>query len=1047
MAATAGQDAKIRELMEAVDRADRIGNRAEADRNLQRALELAPGHPGILNAMGMRALLSGDAKAAQPLLEQATLADPSSATLWLNLALAWRELKDEARELEAVDKALAADPRAFTALLHKARLLERQGKAKAAAFMYQAFLFCLPPGGQQPPALQAAIDHANQAVAAHMRATEAFLEARVAEARARHTGAPLGRFDACYEMLMGRRGMYTPAPTFMLFPRLPAVEFPEREGFPWLDAFEAATAEIRAEAEAVFREGADFNPYISKPTGAPLDQWRDLNDSKRWSSYFLLKNGTRIEEHLARCPKTAALLAQAPLCDVPEHAPTAFFSVLAPKTRIPPHTGVTNTRFIVHLPLVVPPGCSFRVGADRREWKAGKAWVFDDTFEHEAWNDSDEPRIILIFDVWNSFLTAAERDLVSVVTRGVHEFGEGESPFTQGGYDDELALRVAGLHDENDGGQVKSVNGGGDENTTTPSWRTSLRWAPTDTIDATLTYQWLRSNRDTLTEVEGDGAGYNGPVIGDRSGLAVQESSSGGTQHFHMTTLQASWELDDRHRLVYSGAHQDNKFNFSVDQDIYNGVSDWSAIQETASSFKVDTQELRLESTSPENFMDYLLGLWYQKDDTGTTFAQPTPQSGAFGDPMNPSPFGAPDSAYVVYADGSIPTKAENYAIYSNTVLRLRDDTSLSLGVRYLRNESDRGQTVNTSSALIDVPLSPGTAIDCSTFAAFAPFTGNQRFPGYCELALPAGSFTQSGKEDDDAWVYQGSLQHNFTDDLMTYFTYAHSWRPAGITVGITSPVSEDLIQGDPEESDSFELGLRSLWMDGRVRANVSVYHQEFQNFIGRFNDVPYLGPGPSVQAGGFTYPGDASVDGFETEIAADISEQWWVQLTTSYADSGYDDATVPCRDTNLDGNPDTGDIGNLTTADFGTNSVIYCNVNTAISDTPKWVATVQSEYSFPVFAEEGFVRLLFNYYSRQQDFGNYRADAYGLLNLFAGVRSPENQWEVTLWTKNLLDEDTRLKLGEPQTAFGAFPAGYFEVGYVPEREVGLTVSYLFDKE
>jgi iron complex outermembrane receptor protein len=611
----------------------------------------------------------------------------------------------------------------------------------------------------------------------------------------------------------------------------------------------------------------------------------------------------------------------------------------------------------------------------------------------------------------------------------------------------ELVLRVAGLHDENDGGQVESVNGGGNENTTTESWRASLRWAPTDAIDATLTHQWLRSNRDTLTEVEGEGAGYNGPVIGDRSGKAVQESSSGGTQHFRLTTLQAAWELDDRHRLVYSGAHQDNKFEFAVDQDILNGVVGWSAIQDTASTFKVDTQELRLESTSPDQFMDYLVGVWYQKDDTDTTFAQPTPQPGSFGNPSIPDPFGPPDSTYVVYADGIIPADSENYAIYSNTVLHLQENTALSLGARYLQNESDRGETINTGTALIDVPISPGVATNCAALIPFAPFTGNQRFPGYCELDLPAGSSVKTNKDTEDAWVYTASLQHNFTDDLMTYFTYGHSWRPPGITVGVTAPVSDDLISGDPEESDSYELGLRSLWLDGQVRVNASVFRQEFQNFIGRFNDVPYLGPGPSVQSGGFTYPGDATVDGFETEIAADISDQWWVQLTTSYADSGYDDATVPCRDTNLDGNPDTGDIGNLTTGDFGTNSVIYCNVDTAISATPKWAATLQSEYSFPVYAEEGFVRVLFNYYSKQQDTGGFRPDAYGLLNLFAGVRSPENQWEVTLWTKNLLDEDTQLVRGEPQTVFGAFPAGYFEAGYVPEREVGITLSYLFDRD
>jgi aspartyl/asparaginyl beta-hydroxylase (cupin superfamily) len=102
--------------------------------------------------------------------------------------------------------------------------------------------------------------------------------------------------------------------------------------------------------------------------------------------------------------------------------PTAFFSILDAGTRIPAHTGVTNTRLTVHLPLIVPPGCGFRVGSETREWVPGKAWVFDDTIEHEAWNLSDVPRGVLIFDIWNPFLTAAERDLVRAVTETVRTY-------------------------------------------------------------------------------------------------------------------------------------------------------------------------------------------------------------------------------------------------------------------------------------------------------------------------------------------------------------------------------------------------------------------------------------------------------------------------------------------------------------------------------------------------------------------------------------------------------------------------------------------------
>jgi aspartyl/asparaginyl beta-hydroxylase (cupin superfamily) len=89
-----------------------------------------------------------------------------------------------------------------------------------------------------------------------------------------------------------------------------------------------------------------------------------------------------------------------------------MFSILQPRTRIPPHTGFSNVRSTVHLPLVVPEGCGFRVGGETREWRPGHAWAFDDTIEHEAWNDSDRPRAILILDVWNPLLTDVEQAAV-----------------------------------------------------------------------------------------------------------------------------------------------------------------------------------------------------------------------------------------------------------------------------------------------------------------------------------------------------------------------------------------------------------------------------------------------------------------------------------------------------------------------------------------------------------------------------------------------------------------------------------------------------------
>jgi aspartyl/asparaginyl beta-hydroxylase (cupin superfamily) len=127
------------------------------------------------------------------------------------------------------------------------------------------------------------------------------------------------------------------------------------------------------------------------------------------------EDGVRNDEHCRRCPATAALLDELPLLDLPGKGPTAMFSILAPHTRIPPHTGSSNVRVTIHLPLVVPPSCGFRVGAETRSWEEGRAWAFDDTIEHEAWNDSGSPRAILIVDAWNPLLSEAERSAIRVI--------------------------------------------------------------------------------------------------------------------------------------------------------------------------------------------------------------------------------------------------------------------------------------------------------------------------------------------------------------------------------------------------------------------------------------------------------------------------------------------------------------------------------------------------------------------------------------------------------------------------------------------------------
>ena len=377
--------ATIMRIIQAYRAAGAAGRTREAEEMLTRVTQLAPAHPAVLNELGLRLMQRGETARARELFLRATVADPSHPALWSNLASSLHALGLADEEMQAIERALALEPRHPTALLQKGALIEQRGDTRNAARVYRAALATVGPEISPPPTLRAALEHARAAVESDDAAFAAVIEERVASVRAQHGTQGTPRADRCLEILTGRRARYLPQPTFLYFPGIPALEFFDNEQFPWLAAIEAASGEMRAELAAVLAsDQAGLQPYVAYPEGVPLDQWRELNQSRRWSAYFLWNQGAPQEAHIARCPRTAQLLRSAPQCDVPQRGPNAFFSILEPHTRIPPHTGVTNARLTVHVPLIVPPRCGFRVGAETREWVAGRAWAFDDSIEHEA---------------------------------------------------------------------------------------------------------------------------------------------------------------------------------------------------------------------------------------------------------------------------------------------------------------------------------------------------------------------------------------------------------------------------------------------------------------------------------------------------------------------------------------------------------------------------------------------------------------------------------------------------------------------------------------
>jgi len=404
-----------RDVFAEASEAWRQGRPEAAAQLLQALLDREPRHVAALNTLAMIALNLRDGNRAVHYLERAAAAEPGSAPILFNLFQAFDLAGDLERGLESLDRALAIDAYCVPAILMKAEVLARLGRLPESLAMFRAIVAVGPNADSLPPPARDALAHGLELIEADDAARAAALERPIAEIRARYPGADFHRADAYVEHRTGRRKVYVQQPIGGHFPYLPAIEFFPRDHFPWFADLEAKTVEIRDELVSLLQEGdRGFRPYIAFDETQPVNQWAELNHSRRWSAWFLWEDGVRQEENIARCPATAAALEALPMLDLPGKGPTALFSILEPRTRIPPHTGSSNVRTTVHLPLVVPEGCRLRVGAETRTPEVGKAWAFDDTIEHEAWNDSDEPRAVLIFDIWNPLLSEAERAAVRV---------------------------------------------------------------------------------------------------------------------------------------------------------------------------------------------------------------------------------------------------------------------------------------------------------------------------------------------------------------------------------------------------------------------------------------------------------------------------------------------------------------------------------------------------------------------------------------------------------------------------------------------------------
>lgn len=349
--------------------------------------------------------------------------DTADPRICLGLAIANRAVGDFKACLTAIDAYLAQDKSQPSAFVIRGDALKGLGEQRRAVAAYMVALQSVSPGTNIDARTQQELQRAQAECAAAKGLYESYLRDHVKGALGSGVEAAGTRSSHALDLIFGKRQIYQQQPHRFYFPEMPQRQFYERSEFDWADALEAASAQIKAEYTALAAEEGRFGAYVTDDGREPHLRQHTLTNNKNWSAIHLIRNGERFEENIAQTPRTMAALDHAPIPDVVGQSPSALFSRLLPGAHIPPHNGLTNTRLICHLPLILPGQCTIRVGNETRSWQGGQLLIFDDSIQHEARNASNAPRAVLIFDIWRPELSEDERALVKSVFAGIEAFG------------------------------------------------------------------------------------------------------------------------------------------------------------------------------------------------------------------------------------------------------------------------------------------------------------------------------------------------------------------------------------------------------------------------------------------------------------------------------------------------------------------------------------------------------------------------------------------------------------------------------------------------
>jgi iron complex outermembrane recepter protein len=391
-------------------------------------------------------------------------------------------------------------------------------------------------------------------------------------------------------------------------------------------------------------------------------------------------------------------------------------------------------------------------------------------------------------------------------------------------------------------------------------------------------------------------------------------------------------------------------------------------------------------SSVDADFYNYTYGLFYSRGSSSTIVDNPS-WVGNFPAPLIVS-------TIIVTAGPS-----ENFAAFTNQGFQLTDATEAQVGLRY---QSYRQAQDNSLG---------GAALE--KFVAI-----------------------------DEAVTGSASISHQLTDDVRIYANYGRSFRPGGRSPVPASPTPLQAGTWDSETSDSIELGFKSRLNDGRLQINGDLFYQKFHDFISRASNIWTNNSEAGVLSNSYTfnYSSNVIVQGAELSVDALLTDNWQLGSSVSYTDAKYDDADKPCNQFDGTGAPMMPPTGEY----------FVCPSNGRLGTEPNWMASITSEYVWPMGEFEPFVRGLYTFRSGRADDNVVDGDtaSYGVFNLFLGLRDGKRAWEVSLWAKNLFDHQATTSVSSEQinsSFFGdVIDSGYRQVTIIPEREIGITGKYNF---